>query len=139
MIQQIPWIQRQFNFNFPVGLFPVIFSRLEGSIFRIHTILLNADEERSSHSTEGWSIKEHVGHLYDLEELWWKRLADFQSGKAVLTAADMTNTKTNEARHNEKTLEQLLHLFTFVRQKMLEAIYNLDAEMLERVSVHPRL
>src|SRR5437660_12201687 len=132
MIQQTPWIQRQFNFDFPVGLFPVIFSRLEGSIFRIHTILLNADEEKSSHSSEGWSVKEHVGHLYDLEETWWKRLADFQAHKATLTAADLTNAKTNEARHNEKTLEQLLHQFTVERQKMLETIYNFDTEMLER-------
>ncbi|MFL5739823.1 MAG: DinB family protein [Flavisolibacter sp.] len=139
MIQQTPWIQRQFNFNFPVGLFPVIFSRLEGSIFRIHTILLNADEEKSSHNSAGWSVKQHVGHLYDLEELWWKRLADFEANKAMLTVADMSNAKTNEAGHNEKTLEQLLHLFTVERQKMLETIYSIDEEMLQRTSVHPRL
>src|SRR5215208_4335150 len=101
MVTQTPWLQRSFNLDSPIGLFPVIFSRLEGSIFRLHSVLLNADDEQCSHSTSGWSVKEHLGHLYDLEELWWKRLQDFQQNKSVLTAADMNNTKTKEAGHNE--------------------------------------
>ncbi len=139
MIQQTPWFERSFRFDFPAGLFPVIFSRLEGSIFRLHSILLNADDEYCSHSTQGWSVKEHLGHLYDLEELWWKRLLDFQQNKVLLSAADLTNKKTAEAGHNEKTLEQLLQQFTLERQKLLETAYGFDAELLSRVSVHPRL
>jgi uncharacterized damage-inducible protein DinB len=139
MIRQTPWFERKFNFDFPPGLFPVIFSRLEGSIFRLYTILLNADEERSSYNPEGWSIKQHAGHLYDLEELWWKRLEDFRQNKSVLSPADLTNAKTNEAGHNEKSLDQLLRQFTAERQKMLEAIYDFDEEMVVRTSVHPRL
>ena len=139
MIQQTPWFERSFHFDFPLGLFPVIFSRLEGSIFRLHSILLNADDEHCSHSTQGWSVKEHLGHLYDLEELWWKRLLDFQQNKVALSAADLTNKKTAEAGHNEKTLEQLLQQFTLERQKLLETIYGFDAELLSRTAVHPRL
>lgn len=139
MIAQTPWIERSFQFNFPIGLFPVIFSRLEGSIFRLHSLLLNADEDQCSHNENGWSVKEHTGHLSDLEELWWKRLADFQANKAILTAADMNNQKTKEAHHNEKTLGQLLNEFTIERQKMLENIYNSDAALLSKMSVHPRL
>jgi uncharacterized damage-inducible protein DinB len=139
MIAQTPWIERSFQFNFPVGLFPVIFSRLEGSIFRLHSLLINADEDQCSFNDKGWSVKEHTGHLSDLEELWWKRLEDFQANKAVLTAADMNNQKTKEAHHNAKTLEQLLTAFTIERQRMLEFIYNADAELLSRTSVHPRL
>ena len=139
MIPQTPWFERQFHFDFPVGLFPVIFSRLEGSIFRLHTLLVNADDEACSHNPNGWSVKEHVGHLYDLEELWWKRLTDFQEHKALLTAADLNNQKTKQAGHNEKTLEQLLQQFTIERQNILELIYGFDERMLLRVSVHPRL
>src|SRR5215213_10668643 len=117
MVASIPWFQRSFNFDFPVGLFPVIFSRLEGSIFRLSTILANADDERCSRSGEGWSVKEHLGHLYDLEDLWWKRLNDFAENKAMLTTADLNNTKTKEAEHNEKTLESLMIAFTMDRQK----------------------
>lgn len=139
MIPQTPWFERQFHFDFPVGLFPIIFSRLEGSIFRLHTLLANADDEACSFNKDGWSVKEHVGHLYDLEELWWKRLQDFQNNKPMLTTADLRNQKTMEAGHNEKTLEQLLQQFTIERQKILETIYAFDEEMLSRTSVHPRL
>jgi uncharacterized damage-inducible protein DinB len=139
MTTQTPWFHRKFNFDFPVGYFPVIFSRLEGSIFRLHSILANADEKACSTSSEGWSVKEHLGHLHDLEELWWKRLEDFRENKSVLAAADLSNEKTTKAQHNEKTLEQLLAMFTIERQKMLETIYEFDHLMLSRTSVHPRL
>src|SRR6476620_7370146 len=97
MIQQIPWVQRSFHFDFPLTMFPVIFSRLEGSIFRLYSLLSNGDEEVCSHRKNGWSVKEHLGHLSDLEELWWKRLQDFQENKPVLTTADMSNAKTENA------------------------------------------
>jgi uncharacterized damage-inducible protein DinB len=139
MVTATPWFQRSFNFDFPVGIFPSIFSRLEGSLFRLSAILQNADDEYSSYNENGWSVKEHVGHLYDLEDLWWKRLSDFVEGKNLLTAADLTNTKTKEAGHNQKTLEQLMQLFIVERQKILETIYSFDAAMLSRTSVHPRL
>ncbi len=84
-------------------------------------------------------MKQHAGHLYDLEELWWKRLDDFNQNKSVLTAADISNVKTHNAAHNEKRLNQLLHLFATERRKMLEVIFSFDEQMLCKTSVHPRL
>lgn len=139
MIQQTPWFERSFSFNFPLSHFPVIFSRLEGSLFRLRAILLNADDDYCSQTKEGWSVKEHLGHLYDLEDLWWKRLQDFLDGREVLSAADLTNTKTKEARHNDKTLEQLMQQFVIERQRMLEAVYDFDKVTLALTSIHPRL
>lgn len=134
-----PWVERTFNFNFPVGLFPVIFSRLEGSLFRLFSILANADDKQCSESAYGWSVKQHLGHLTDLEELWWKRLDDFTQNKQVLTAADMTNRKTSDAPHNQTPLQTLLADFTRERQRMLETIYGYDEELLLRTALHPRL
>src|ERR1043165_3898358 len=139
MILQTPWFERTFNFNFPVSNFPVIFSRLEGSLFRLQCILMNADDEACSFNANGWSVKEHLGHLYDLEDLWWKRLQDFLDRKEILTAADLNNTKTKEARHNEKTLEQLMQQFIRERQRILETIYDFDRGTLGLTSIHPRL
>jgi len=139
MIQQTPWFERTFHFDFPVGVFPIIFSRLEGSIFRLQNILVAADEDHCSTRTHGWSVKEHIGHLTDLEELWWKRLQDFMEHREILTAADLTNQKTEAAGHVEKSLEQLVQAFTLERQKTLETIYAFDRELLSRTAVHPRL
>lgn len=139
MIRQTPWFERSFYFDFPVTNFPVIFSRLEGTLFRLQSILVNADDEYCSHNPDGWSVKEHVGHLYDLENLWWNRLQDFLDRKEILSPADLSNTKTKEARHNDKTLEQLMQQFTIERQRLLETAYGFDHGTLGLLSVHPRL
>lgn len=139
MTQQTPWFERSFDFNFPVTNFPIIFSRLEGSLFRLQSILANADEEACSFSAEGWSVKEHLGHLFDLEDLWWKRLQDFLDGKELLTAADLNNTKTKEARHNENSLERLMQAFIVERQRTLEMVFGFDRGTLGLTAVHPRL
>jgi uncharacterized damage-inducible protein DinB len=139
MTTQTPWFERQFHFDFPLGLFPVIFSRLEGTLFRLYHILANADEEACSVAPSGWSVKQHVGHLYDLEDLWWQRYRDFLEGRTFLTTADLTNRKTDEAGHNEATLEELVNKFTIERQKLLESIYGLDKNELAVTAIHPRL
>lgn len=139
MTAQIPWFERSFHFDFPVTHFPVIFSRLEGALFRMQVILATADDEACSYNASGWSVKEHIGHLSDLEDLWWKRLQDFLEGKEILTIADLNNTKTKEAGHNEKTLEGLLQTFILERQRTLEVIYTFDKGTLGLTSVHPRL
>ena len=139
MIRQTPWFERTFDFNYPVTNFPVIFSRLEGTLFRLQAILINADDDYCSYNADGWSVKEHVGHLYDLEELWWRRLQDFLDRKEILSPADLTNTKTKEAGHNEKTLEGLMQQFTIERQRILETIYGFDKGTLGLLSIHPRL
>ena len=139
MLTQTPWFERSFDFNFPLTDFPVIFSRLEGSLFCLQGILVNTDDEACSYHSDGWSVKEHLGHLYDLEELWWRRLQDFLDRKEMLTVADLANTKTKEAGHNEKTLEGLMQSFVVERQRILETIYDYDRGTLGLMSVHPRL
>lgn len=139
MTQQTPWFERSFRFDFPVTNFPVIFSRLEGSIFRLQSILANADDEACSYSADGWSVKQHLGHLYDLEELWWKRLQDYLDGKEMLSPADLNNTKTKEAGHNEKSLEQLMQSFVIERQRLLETVFDFDKGTLGLTAIHPRL
>jgi uncharacterized damage-inducible protein DinB len=139
MIQQLPWTQRKFSFDFPIAIFPVIFSRLEGSIYRLETLIQYHDTDFSVKKNGAWSIKEHVGHLIDLESLWWERLEDYKAGKPTLTAADMSNEKTNKANHNEKTITELVDEFLGERDRMLDEIYYYDESFLSKSALHPRL
>ncbi len=139
MISITPWIQRTFQFNFPIGLFPVIYSRLEGTVLRVEKLTENADEKTCSTSLNGWSIKQHIGHLTDLEELWWQRLMDFEQNRPVLTAADMSNKKTEMADHNIKPLQNILTDFSNERKRVLEIIYSFGEETLGKTGLHPRL
>jgi uncharacterized damage-inducible protein DinB len=140
MIEQTPWFERKFDLNFPVGLFPVIVERLRGTAPRIEHIVKNKSEERLSQKIDGaWSVKEQVGHLYDLEQLWYGRIEDFLAREKTLRAADLRNTKTHEANHNQKNLRQLLITFSDARNTLIQKVENLDEATASLTSLHPRL
>jgi uncharacterized damage-inducible protein DinB len=86
-----------------------------------------------------WSAQEHVGHLLDLEPLWLARAGDYVAGSNQLTAADLTNRKTDNANHNARPLEQILSEFRTARQELLKRTGELDASCFARAIPHPRL
>jgi len=140
MIRQTPWIERKFEFNFPVGLFPVIVERLRGTLLQLEAMVKNISEEKLSNKKEGqWSIKEVVGHLYDLEELWNGRIDDFLENKKTLRAADMSNTKTKAAGHNAKPVHVLLKQFTEARSQLIGRVKDFDTVTAALTALHPRL
>jgi uncharacterized damage-inducible protein DinB len=140
VIPQTPWIERKFEFNFPVGLFPVIVERLRGTLLQLESTIKNIPDEKLSVKKDGkWSVKEVVGHLFDLEELWNGRINDFLEHKQTLRAADMTNAKTTAANHNSKSIDELLKQFIDARNKLITRINDLDEATASLTALHPRL
>jgi hypothetical protein len=139
-MQRTKWIERKFNFDFPVGVMPSILERLRGTSVRINKIAASLTDAQLKRQPEGkWSIQEHIGHLGDLEELHEGRIDDFISGKEMLRAADMTNTKTNSSSHNNKRIEDLLREFRDKREHFISRLIMLDDKIHESKSMHPRL
>jgi uncharacterized damage-inducible protein DinB len=140
MITQTPWIERKFEFNFPVGLFPVIVERLRGTLLQLEALVKNIPDEKLSVKKDGkWSVKEVIGHLFDLEELWNGRINDFLEQKQTLRAADMSNAKTMAADHNAKPVVELLKQFTDARNKLIARVKDLDEATASLTALHPRL
>jgi uncharacterized damage-inducible protein DinB len=140
MIPQTPWIERTFEFNYPIGMFPVIIERLRGTIPRLENVVHDvSDEALSRRQGTAWSIKEQAGHLYDLEELWMGRIEDFLSQKEVLRAADMTNEKTKLAVHNSKTIQHIEEDFKHARLKLIRIAEVFDESTALLKARHPRL
>ena len=140
MIEQTPWFERKFDFNFPLGLFTVIVERLRGTAPHIEYILNNKSETQlNERINDAWSVKEQVGHLYDLEELWYGRIEDFLMGEKTLRVADLKNTKTHEANHNQKTPRQLLIMFSDARNNLIQKVENFDEATASLTALHPRL
>jgi uncharacterized damage-inducible protein DinB len=140
MIQQTPWFERKFEFNFPVGLFPVIVERIRGTRPRIESMIKDQTKEKLSQRIgDAWSVKEQIGHLYDLEDLWYGRIEDFLSGKKILRAADLRNSKTHEADHNKKNIEELLKQFSLERNKLIKKVQDIDEATASLTASHPRL
>src|SRR5688500_331092 len=106
-MERSKWIYRKFSFDAPEGWMQNVLERLRGTEARLRDLSQNISEDQASQNSEGaWSIKEHIGHLADLEELHTGRVDDFESGLDTLRAADMSNTRTREASHNTRPIEE---------------------------------
>ncbi len=139
-MQRTPWMSRKFQLEIPPGWIYNILERLHGTGFRIRELTAEiTDAMASQRKGTAWSIKEHIGHLTDLEELHIGRVNDFIFKKPVLRAADMKNLKTESANHNEKPLVILTSEFINSRQSFIEHLEKLDEETQNFISMHPRL
>ena len=147
MFKQLNWVERKFNFSqrdgfpdFPLEIFPVIIERFRGTPARLEEITKGLSEKILTFNPDSkWSIKEHAGHLIDLEELGEKRLDDYLNGKEILSPADMTNKKTSEAGYNQKNISELLKEFRSAREHIIKRLENLTKEQASVISIHPRL
>ncbi len=140
MITRTRWIDRKFEFNFPVGLFPCILERLRGTPVRLEQMVCVIPKEVAIKSPgEGWSIQEHVGHLIQVEGLHDGRIDDFIEGVETLRAADMSNRRTYDADYNAVELAEVLAKFREVRTGFVARLESVDDEIVSRVVQHPRL
>jgi len=140
MSHVVRWFTRKFESSFPMELLPNLSSRLRGTPARLEETLRNIPREVLIAKPPGqWSAQEHAGHLFDLEPLWLARVEDFVGGSDHLTAADLTNRRTEDSNHNERPLERILSDFRTARETLLNRIETLDTLSFTRALPHPRL
>ncbi|MDP1727366.1 MAG: DinB family protein [Bacteroidota bacterium] len=139
-MQRTKWVDRIFTFDLPPGWIPDVLERLRGTVPRLNAITINLSDAVASFKPQNkWSIREHIGHLLDLEDLHSGRIDDFISRKEILRAADMSNAKTYQSNHNEKTCAELIEAFAQKRNHLISCFVNLDDETQLIKSLHPRL
>ena len=139
-MEQVKWFDRKFDFDFSQNIFPSILERLDGTPVRLEE-KCNAIPSAimGEKINNAWSIKEHVGHLADLEPLWQGRLTDIITGQAELRPTDLQNTQTNLAGHNQKPIDELLRSFREVRTQTMELLMDIDEKTVFKSALHPRL
>lgn len=134
------WTERTFNFEYPIGYFPCILTRLRGTIARVNALSLQCSRDVMKTQHEGkWSIQEHVGHLIDLEALHEGRIDDFRNRETLLRAADMKNTQTYAAEHNSRAFSEIAEEFGHTRLHFIARLETFSPEELEWSALHPRL
>ena len=140
MLTQTLWLERTFHFDFPSGMFPVFIERLRGTAPRIEEMIRAIPGKKISKRKNGkWSVKEHIGHLTDLEEIHLRRFHEYILGKETLSPADMKNQKTENANHNAKRKKKLLNTFRKSRSEFIAQLEKANEELIQRVAIHPRL
>ena len=139
-MRTMPWIERRFAFDTPAALFPPLVERLRGTPARVEERVrdLSPDVLRRREQ-DTWSIQENVGHLIDVESLWFGRIDDFESGREVLRPADMENRRTFSADYNGRSMPEILAGFRASRMRLVETLEGLDVSGVERSAMHPRL
>jgi uncharacterized damage-inducible protein DinB len=134
------WFDRKFEFTFPVEQYPNLCIRLRGTAARLEEIVRGVPRDILIRKPGGkWSAQEHAGHLLDLEPLWAARVDDFFRDGDTLTAADLSNRRTNEANHNARDVVDIAAEFRAARRRLLERVGTLPAEAFARTMLHPRL
>jgi uncharacterized damage-inducible protein DinB len=136
----ILWVEKSFNFGLQPGQFPLLLESLRSTPQKIERLVEGLTVPALVARPENkWSIQENIGHLADIEELHMGRLQDYDNNLTALRPADMSNTRTNEARHNEKLLKTVLDNFGKVRKSLIDRAENMTEEYLLRSAYHPRL
>ncbi len=139
-MKKIEWFKRKFGRQDENGILPGIIERLSGTPVRLEEKIENTDVSKFELKTgDKWSIKEEIGHLLDLEPLWYGRMEDFINREIELRSADLKNRKTHEANHNERAVEDILADFRKERKKFVEKIIQMNDADLINTALHPRL
>jgi len=139
-MKQVKWFDRKFDFSFEQNIFPSIIERLEGTPLILNNKINKIPIEYLTIKKSGqWSIQENIGHLIDLEPIWQGRLVDILNNKVELRSVDLENKKTDQAKHNEKNIDDLLNEFTSIRNLTLDKLNSLIEEDVYKFAIHPRL
>ena len=139
-MQRMPWLNRKFYFEIPPGWMPNVLERLHGTGLRIQQITNGiSDSHATFQPNDKWSIKQHIGHLTDLETLHTGRVSDFIFREPILRPADLSNEKTNLAAHNKRSIDELVNDFLTARKNLIWHLEKLDEDTQQFASLHPRL
>jgi hypothetical protein len=124
----------------PVDMYLPVVDRVRGVPARLEELTRGVPPGAlTRRDGESWSIQEHVGHLLDLEPLGDGRLDDFETGLDTLRPADLKNTRTHEANHNEASIDSLLAQFRAAREAVVARFDSYDEAFVMRGALHPRL
>lgn len=134
-MKRLDWFERRFTFGFPVEMLPFYLERLEGTIYRLEIKLFNISDEILSAKPDGkWSVKEHIGHLAEVDEIANKRIDEIRRGAEKLSPAVF-----EPKNYNPATLEDILEYFKRTRRDNLLKYKTITEPDLTKTSLHPRL
>lgn len=138
--QRLPRFDRKFDFDGDVGGWDELLERLRRAPRLLERLMRGVPRSAlMRRDGEAWSIQEHAGHLWDLEDLHRRRLLDYAARAAEMRPADLSCRRTQEAHHNDDDPDSILADFRFERELLAGRLSAMTAEERGRVAAHPRL
>lgn len=131
----LPWFERNLKFGLPKEMLPFYLERLEGTIVRIQAKVKGVNDKTLSEKYHGkWSVKQHIGHLAEVDEVANKRLDEMVAGVSPMSPAVF-----EPQDYNYWPIEEVVELLKRNRQKNLKKYESLAEADLVKSSLHPRL
>ena len=140
MSNKMNWVNREFDFSFPVIIYAELIERLKCTPSRLEALLKNISRQiLTLRDKQSWSIQENAGHLITVESLFMGRLDDYVKGVSTLRPADVTGKKTDEEKYNDQDIRTILAKFRNLRQSYIQSLEKLEPEDFAKSALHPRL
>lgn len=134
-MKTLPWFERTLKFGYPKEMLPYFLERLEGTIVRIQSKVAGIDDNTLSKKFNGkWSVKQHIGHLAEVDEVANKRLDEMVAGISPMAPAVF-----EPHDYNPWPIEKVIEFFKTNRVKNLKKYQFLTEDDLLKSSLHPRL
>ena len=131
----LPWFKRDLSFGRPIEMLPFYLERLEGTMIRIQSKVDGIPDEILSFKPDNkWSVKEHIGHLAEVDEIATKRIDEMMAGVEVMSPAVF-----EPQNYNPWSIDSVVELFWKRRKSNLEKYSRLSPSSLSKSSLHPRL
>lgn len=135
VMNTLPWFERKLSFGLPKEMLPYYLERLEGTMLRIEQKVKGVENAVLSNRLGGkWSVKQHIGHLAEVDLIADKRIGEMQAGVAVMSPAVF-----EPQDYNPWPIERVVEYFRTNRKGNLKRYASLPEDDLLKSSVHPRL
>lgn len=134
-MKTLRWFDRTMTFGLAPAMLPFYLERLEGTTVRLEKKVEGLDDNQlSTRIDNGWSIKQHIGHLAEVDRIANIRIREMINGADVLSPAVF-----EPQDYNPWPIGQVLAFFHRVRQENLAIYRALSEPDLMKSSRHPRL
>ncbi len=135
-MESIPWFKREFRFGQPPGMLTFFLERLCYTGLRIENKVTAVPEEWLVKSLNNkWTIKQHIGHLAEVDQIALKRLDEMISGIPQLSPAVFEPQQD----YNALPVSEVVAYFKDQRARNLKRYRGLSEIDLQKSSLHPRL
>lgn len=130
------WFDRRFEFGKSPGMLPFFLERLEGTIARLEKKVSGQPDKNLSWQPGGkWSIKQHIGHLAEVDQIALRRIDEMINGISPMTPAVFEPKQD----YNRQQVNRVLDYFIKNRMDNLRKYHALSGEECLKTSLHPRL
>jgi uncharacterized damage-inducible protein DinB len=134
-MKSLAWFERKMTFGLPIEMLPFYLERLEGTAVRVEQKVKGLDEKSLSEKfNDKWSIKQHIGHLTEVDRINNKRIDEMTSGATMMSPAVF-----EPQDYNPWPIEKVVEHFQKTRIENITKYKSLTESSLVKTSIHPRL